>query len=48
MEMFTMCMECVKELGHPSFEPFFVPYYDDLVCDVRVDRERDTPTKSQV
>jgi hypothetical protein len=31
VQMFTMCMECVKELGHPSFEPFFVPYYDDRV-----------------
>jgi len=31
VQMFTMCMECMKELGHPSFEPFFLPYYDDRV-----------------
>lgn len=36
--MFTMCMECVKELGHPSFEPFFVPYYDDRVGYVECSR----------
>jgi hypothetical protein len=29
MEVFAFCMECQKELGHPTFEPFIVPYYDD-------------------
>ena len=31
MQMFAMCMECVKKLGQPSFEPFWVSYYDDRI-----------------
>lgn len=31
MQIFATCMECLKELGHPSFEPFFVPYYEDRI-----------------
>jgi hypothetical protein len=31
-------MECQKELGHPSFEPFFVPYYDDRVASIECSR----------
>jgi hypothetical protein len=38
MEIFTQCMECQKELGNPSFEPFFVPYYDDRVAYVECSR----------
>jgi len=26
-----MCMECFKKLGRPSFEPFWVPYYNDRI-----------------
>jgi hypothetical protein len=32
MKIFAMCMECMKELGRPSFEPFLVPYYDDRIA----------------
>lgn len=28
MKLFTTCMECLKELGHPSFEPIIVDYFD--------------------
>jgi hypothetical protein len=38
VQMFTMCMECMKELGRPSFEPFLVPYYDDRVGYVECSR----------
>lgn len=31
MQMFAMCMECFKKLGRPSFEPFWVPYYNDRI-----------------
>jgi hypothetical protein len=31
-------MECLKELGHPSFEPFLLPYYDDRVAYVECSR----------
>lgn len=33
-----MCMECQKELGHPSFEPFFVPYYEDRIAHITCSR----------
>jgi len=29
MRMLTSCMQCQIELGHPSFEPIMVDYYDD-------------------
>ncbi|MCA0894907.1 hypothetical protein [Microbulbifer agarilyticus] len=32
MKIFTMCMECQKELGHPSFEPILADYYDEPVA----------------
>lgn len=38
MQIFTMCMECQKELGHPSFEPFVVPYFDDRIAYVKCSR----------
>ena len=34
MQIFAMCMECQKELGHPSFEPFFVPYFEDRIAHI--------------
>lgn len=34
MKMFSTCMECLRELGHPSFEPMYVDYYDDRVGSV--------------
>lgn len=27
-------MKCQKELGHPSFETFFLPYYEDRLAEV--------------
>lgn len=27
-----MCMECQKELGHPSFEPIIADYYDEALA----------------
>ncbi len=38
MQVFAMCMECQKELGHPTFEPFIVPYYDDRIAFVECSR----------
>lgn len=38
MQLFAMCMECQKELGHPSFEPFFVPYYEDRISYIKCSR----------
>jgi hypothetical protein len=38
MEVFAFCMECQKELGHPTFEPFIVPYYDDRLGPVECSR----------
>lgn len=29
MRMLAACMQCQIELGHPSFEPIMVDYYDD-------------------
>lgn len=31
-------MECQKELGHPSFETFFLPYYEDRLTEVECSR----------
>jgi hypothetical protein len=33
-----MCMECLKELGRPSFEPFILPYYDERQAVVECSR----------
>ncbi len=38
MQIFAACMECQKELGHPSFEPFFVPYYEDRIAEIKCSR----------
>jgi hypothetical protein len=38
MQIFATCMECQKELGHPSFEPFFVPYYEDRIAHITCSR----------
>lgn len=38
MKIFAMCMECQKELGHPSFEPIFADYYDEAVAYITCDR----------
>lgn len=32
MKIFTMCMECQKELGHPSFEPIIADYYEESLA----------------
>lgn len=32
MKIFTQCIVCVKELGHPSFEPIFVAFDDNLIA----------------
>lgn len=32
MKTFAMCMQCQQELGHPSFEPFTVDYFDDSIA----------------
>lgn len=29
MKIFTMCMECQKQFGHPSFEPIWADYYEE-------------------
>ncbi len=38
MKIFTICMECQKELGHPSFEPIIADYYDGAVADIECSR----------
>jgi len=38
MQVFAMCMECQKELGHPNFEPFFVPYFEDRIAHITCSR----------
>ncbi|NMM42740.1 hypothetical protein [Pseudoalteromonas arctica] len=38
MKIFASCMECLKELGHPSFEPIFANYYDEPVAYIECDR----------
>jgi hypothetical protein len=38
MKIFAMCMECLKELGRPSFEPFFLPYYEDRLAEIECSR----------
>lgn len=32
MKILTMCMECQKELGHPSFEPIIADYYEEALA----------------
>jgi hypothetical protein len=31
-------MQCQSELGHPSFEPFSAPYYDERIANIRCSR----------
>lgn len=31
-------MLCQIELGHPSFEPLFVPYYEDRIAPIKCSR----------
>jgi hypothetical protein len=39
LEIFAVCMECQKELGHPRLEELcFVPYYDDRIAEVHCSR----------
>jgi hypothetical protein len=38
MQLFATCMPCQIELGHPSFEPFFVPYFEDRIAPIQCSR----------
>lgn len=38
MKIFATCMECQKELGHPSFEPIIANYYDEPIAYIECDR----------
>lgn len=38
MKIFTMCMECQKELGHPSFEPIVTDYYEEALAFIECSR----------
>ncbi|EPB5649115.1 hypothetical protein ACRQKW_000682 [Citrobacter braakii] len=38
MKVFAVCMECQIELGHPGFEPFMIPYFDDRIGYVECSR----------
>jgi len=38
MQIFTVCMECLRELGHPSFEPYVGQYFDDRIAYVECSR----------
>ena len=38
MKLFTVCMECQKELGHPSFEPIVADYYDEALAYIECSR----------
>jgi hypothetical protein len=42
MQIFAMCMSCQVELGHPSFEPFVVPYYEDRIAHIKCSRGHET------
>ncbi|MHB1670046.1 hypothetical protein [Thiomonas sp.] len=42
MKLFAMCMVCQAELGHPSFEPFFAPYYEDMIAPIQCARGHKT------
>lgn len=32
MKIFTLCMECHLEQGHPSFEPIIADYYEEVLA----------------
>ncbi len=38
MKIFTFCMECHKELGHPSFEPIVTDYYEEASAFIECSR----------
>lgn len=38
MKIFTMCMECQKELGHTSFEPIIADYYEEALALIECSR----------
>lgn len=38
MKIYASCIECQKELGHPSFEPIFADYDNNLVVKVKCSR----------
>lgn len=38
MKIFTMCMQCLHELGTPSFEPITAEYYEDRVSYITCSR----------
>jgi hypothetical protein len=38
MKIFTFCMGCQTELGHPSFEMLFGDYFEDATADVTCSR----------
>lgn len=38
MKIFTMCMECQKELGYPSFEPIITDYYEEALAFIKCSR----------
>lgn len=38
MKVFAVCMTCQIELGHPSFEPFLLPYFDDRLAKIKCAR----------
>lgn len=38
MKLLTTCMECLKELGHPSFEPIIAEYFDGATAIIECSR----------
>mgnify|MGYP003383983423 CR=1 FL=1 len=38
MKIFATCMECLKELGSPSFEPIIADYYNEPVAYIECNR----------
>ena len=38
MKLFVTCMECLKELGHPSFEPIIADYYEEAIAVIECSR----------
>ncbi|MEW5056532.1 MAG: hypothetical protein AB1Y25_02820 [Cycloclasticus sp.] len=39
MKIFAMCMECQKELGHPSFVPIIADYYEGSIAYIECNRK---------
>lgn len=38
MKILTMCMECQRELGRPSFEPIIADYYEEALAYIHCSR----------